>query len=187
MPFWSRAKPEQAILDPMMSLRFAVGALATELGFTATGAGSLCFRPVDGHSFQFVQDKVNDRLDRDTEKTGPTEITEDSYGFRWILAHRRPDQFKSLVDDLYAASLEFSDSGFGSQLLCAVTALRGSDERRIGIVYLYRRGTFYPFAPRPKESRDNKLELRIREVIQGWLPFEPDLKKWFPLWDAPGL
>lgn len=177
----------RAILDPLFSLQLAVGTLATEFGFTPTGVGSVCFRPVEGRSFQSVQNNIRDRLDRDAEKTMPVEITEDSYGFRWIVIYRRPDRFESLVADLHAASFEFADSGFGPQLLCAVTTFQGRDECRIGIVYLYKRGTFYPFAPLPEERRNNGLESRIKDVIQGQLPFAPDLSNWYPLWGAPGL
>ena len=53
------------------------------------------------------------------------------------------------------------------------------------LVYLAKRGTFYPFAPTGSEQRDNELELRIRAVLSDDLPIEPDLSRWFPLWDLP--
>ncbi|MDX6255798.1 MAG: hypothetical protein QOJ11_2132, partial [Frankiales bacterium] len=34
----------------------------------------------------------------------------------------------------------------------------------MALVYLYKRGTFYPFAPLPGEKRDNALELQLRGV-----------------------
>jgi hypothetical protein len=54
-------------------------------------------------------------------------------------------------------------------------------------VYLYKRGTFYPFAPvdNAKERRDTELELRIRSMLGDDLPVESDLARWFPLWDLP--
>jgi hypothetical protein len=54
-------------------------------------------------------------------------------------------------------------------------------------VYLYKRGTFYPFAPddNQKERRDTELELRIRSMLGVDLPVEPDLARWFPMWDLP--
>jgi hypothetical protein len=54
-------------------------------------------------------------------------------------------------------------------------------------VYLYKRGTFYPFAPQPGERRDNALELQIRGVLADDLKVEADLSRWFPVWGAPGL
>ena len=60
-----------------------------------------------------------------------------------------------------------------------------ADTRALFLVYLYKRGTFYPFAPDGKEHRDNELELRIRAVLGSDLPVEADLARWFPLWDMP--
>ncbi|MGW5640631.1 PspA-associated protein PspAB, partial [Streptomyces sp. NPDC003832] len=55
--------------------------------------------------------------------------------------------------------------------------------------YLYKRGTFYPFAPLPGEGqrRDNALELRVRAALGDDLRMEEDLGRWFPVWGAPGL
>jgi hypothetical protein len=53
------------------------------------------------------------------------------------------------------------------------------------IVYLAKRGTFYPFAPTGKEQRDTELELSLRATIGSDLPVEDDLARWFPLWDIP--
>jgi hypothetical protein len=63
------------------------------------------------------------------------------------------------------------------------------DERdsRLAVVYLYKQGSFYPFAPLAGERRDNAVELQVRGVLQGELPVEADLSRWFPLWGAPGL
>ncbi|WP_425458516.1 PspA-associated protein PspAB [Amycolatopsis rhizosphaerae] len=45
----------------------------------------------------------------------------------------------------------------------------------------------YPFAPIGGTRRDNGLELQIRAQLEGELPVEPDLGRWFPLWSAPPL
>jgi hypothetical protein len=56
-------------------------------------------------------------------------------------------------------------------------------------VYLYKRGTFYPFAPvdAATQRRDSALEIQVRALLVGDLPFEPDVTRWFPVWGAPGL
>jgi hypothetical protein len=59
--------------------------------------------------------------------------------------------------------------------------------RKLGLVYLYKRGTFYPFAPLSGERRDNALELQIRGTVGDDLKIEPDLGRWMPIWGAPGL
>ncbi|GAB2930649.1 hypothetical protein GCM10027075_33880 [Streptomyces heilongjiangensis] len=71
-------------------------------------------------------------------------------------------------------------TGRPSALASALTKVTG---------YLYKRGTFYPFAPLPGGAgrRDNALELRVRAVLAEDLRIEPDLGRWFPVWGAPGL
>jgi len=57
--------------------------------------------------------------------------------------------------------------------------------RPVYIVYLAKRGSFYPFAPSGKEQRDTELELRLKSVLGSDLPVETDLSNWFPIWDLP--
>jgi hypothetical protein len=59
--------------------------------------------------------------------------------------------------------------------------------RRLGLVYLYKRGTFYPFAPTGDQQRDSAYELQVRGALGADLPVEADLSRWFPVWGAPGL
>ena len=66
-------------------------------------------------------------------------------------------------------------------------ARRAGRRRAFRLIYLFKRGTFYPFAPvdAEKERRDTELELRIRTMVGADLPVEADLTRWFPLWDMP--
>ena len=57
--------------------------------------------------------------------------------------------------------------------------------RPVYLVYLAKQGTFYPFAPTGNEQRDTELELRLKSVLADDLPVEPDLSRWFPIWDLP--
>jgi hypothetical protein len=71
-------------------------------------------------------------------------------------------------------------------------SFRDSTGRTLALVYLYKQGTFYPFAPQPGEGqqaqrRDNLLEMQVRDLVRNDLPVEPDLQRWMPLWGAPGL
>jgi hypothetical protein len=94
------------------------------------------------------------------------------------------------VTELHAINSSLEAAGFGQQLLCSVIGFAGEvngEQRRLGLVYLYKRGTFYPFAPLSGDKRDNPLELQLRGVIGGDLKIEPDLARWFPVWGAPGL
>ena len=61
--------------------------------------------------------------------------------------------------------------------------------RALALVYLYKRGTFFPFAPVAAggRQRDNLLELQVRDLLAGEIAVEKDLTKWLALWGAPGL
>jgi PspAB-like protein len=53
------------------------------------------------------------------------------------------------------------------------------------LVYLFKRGTFYPFVPVGPEKRNTEEELRLRSLVADDVKIEPDLDRWFPLWDLP--
>ena len=61
------------------------------------------------------------------------------------------------------------------------------DEQTFALVYLYKRGTFYPFAPVAEPRRDTILELQLRDLLADDLAVESDMTRWFPVWGAPGL
>ena len=77
--------------------------------------------------------------------------------------------------------------GFGPQLLVSQVSFRGPADQVLALVYLYKRGTFYPFAPTGDQQRDNVLELQVRDLLAHEWPLEPDLGRWFAIWSAPGL
>jgi hypothetical protein len=184
-----RTKPVQPKLDDLFALPSAAITLEAGTTFKPTGSGSVCFRPVEGRSFSDVQKEVQELLDMSAGEDGalPVEVTKDSYGFTWLVSSRMSDQLDALVTDLHAVNSSLVDAGFGPQLLCTLVAFRDDAERRLALVYLYKRGTFYPFAPLDGEHRDNALELQVKGVIGTDLKFEPDLTRWFPVWGAPGL
>jgi hypothetical protein len=187
---FGRTKPVQPKLDDLFGLPSAAITLQASSGFTPTGSGSVCFRAVEGKTFTDVQKDVRELLDMDTGKPGgglPVEVTRDSYGYTWLVSSHMSDETEALVTDLHAVNSALVDNGFGPQLLCTLVAFRDEAERRLALVYLYKRGTFYPFAPLPGEQRDNGLELQIKGALGDDLKIEQDLTKWFPVWGAPGL
>jgi hypothetical protein len=184
-----RTKPVQPKLDDLFALPSAAITLEAGAGFKPTGSGSVCFRPVEGRSFADVQKDVTELLDVSSGNEGglPVEVSKDSYGYTWIVSSRMSDDIEALVTDLHAVNSALVDNGFGPQLLCTLVAFRDDEERSLALVYLFKRGTFYPFAPTTNEHRDNALELQVKGVIGDDLKFEPDLARWFPVWGAPGL
>ncbi|XVQ13615.1 PspA-associated protein PspAB [Spirillospora sp. CA-255316] len=184
-----RSKPVKPDLDRLFALPTAAVTLEAAAGFTPTGLGSVCFRAVEGGAFARLQRDVQELLDADE---GPrVELSNDSYGYTWLLARHSPDELPALVTDLHAVNASLESAGFGPHLLCSLAGFRGPapEGRRLALVYLYKRGTFYPFAPLPGgvERRDNALELQVRGAVGADLPFEDDLGRWFPVWGAPGL
>jgi hypothetical protein len=53
------------------------------------------------------------------------------------------------------------------------------------VVYLFKRGTFYPFVPDGHEHHNIEQELKLKSLLADDLTIEPDLDRWFPLWDLP--
>ena len=183
-----RSKPVKPDLDQLFGLPSAAITLQAALGFTPTGTGSVCFAAIEGGAFAQVQQDVRALLDADTERGGTrVEFSRDSYGYSWLLSRRAPDSLPALVGDLHAVNTALQDSGFGPQLLCSLAAFHDAELRPLALVYLYKRGTFYPFAPLPGEKRDNPLELQVKAALEDDLRIEEDLTRWFPLWGAPGL
>jgi hypothetical protein len=131
----------------------------------------------------------------------------DKFGYRWIIVEA------SAVDDLvtrvHMVHSSLQDAGWSTQLLCSVFGFAPGPEqgsagsppdtgappasgaaadsitRPLYIVYLAKQGTFYPFAPTGNEQRDTELELRLRSMLADDLTIEPDLSRWFPMWDLP--
>ena len=122
------------------------------------------------------------------ESDGPAvERSVDSFGFTWLVVRSAPDDVADLVTDLHAVNSELEAQGFATGLLCSLVGFADPGGRRVGLVYLYKRGTFYPFAPNGPDSRDALLERQVRDALAGDLTIEPDLARWLPLWGAPGL
>ena len=132
-----------------------------------------------------MQDDLEQLLDADG---GPkVEVSNDKYGFTWLLVRHDPADVPGLVTELHAVNSTLQDNGFGPALLCSLMGFTASDGRRLALVYLSKRGTFYPFAPSGPEQRDTALELQVRSAIAEDLHIEPDLARWVPVWGAPGL
>ena len=182
-----RSKPVRPDLDRLFALPSAAVTLQAGAGLTSTGLGSVCFASVEGGAFAQLRQDVRELLDADTARGGlPVEFSRDAYGYTWLLARHAPGDTASLVGDLHAVNTTLEEQGFGSGLLCSIVTFQDSAGRNVGLVYLYKQGTFYPFAP-SGTRRDNLLELQVRDHLSGELPMEPDLNRWLAVWGAPGL
>lgn len=178
-----RTKPPQADLDVLFSVPQAVLSLEAN-GFAFSGAGSVCFRDAEGSADDAVVDEAEQLVSLDGSAT--VERTDDAYGFHWLTV-TRPHDAPGLCTDLHAVNSGLADAGFGSTLLCSTVVLTAPGGGPLGLVYLFKRGTFYPFAPLDGQRRDNALELQVRGIVAGDVPVESDLSRWMAIWGAPGL
>jgi hypothetical protein len=188
--FWDaitgRTAAKSADLDSLFLIPSAAVTLQTSIGFTPTGTGSVCFRAPDGAAYQQVQDEVVALL-RDAADKPDVQVTRDDFGFTWLVVDRVDDDVEGLCTDLHAINAALEEQGFSTGLLCSLVPFHDQTGRTVGLVYLYKQGTFYPFAPNGPKTRDNLLEIQVRDALAGELPIERDLQRWLALWGAPGL
>lgn len=183
-----RMRVKKADLDALFLVPSAAITLETAAGITPTGAGSVCFRAASGAAFAQTQSDVVELINADPEAPDVS-VSQDRFGFTWLVARRDPSDMGGLCTDLHAVNTLLEEQGFGSGLLCSLIAFRDSSGASVGLVYLYKQGTFYPFAPHggDVETRDNLLELQVRDHLAAELPMESDLQRWMSVWGAPGL
>lgn len=182
-----RSRPKRPDLDSLFLVPSAAITLQTAAGLTPTGTGAVCYRSAAGAAFARTQQDVVELL-RSDARAPRVRTTTDEFGFTWLQVEGDPADTSALCTDLHAVNTTLAEHGFGHGLLCTLVPFRGEDGRRVGLVYLYKQGTFYPFAPVPgSRDRDNVLELQVRDQLTGELAMEKDLHRWLALWDAPGL
>lgn len=180
-----RSRPPRNDLDALFLVPSAAVTLQTAAGFTPTGSGSVCYRAAAGAAFDRTQADIV-ALVEDDPQTPEVTITRDAFGFTWLTVQGDPDDLAGLCADLHAVNTTLQDQGFADGLLCSLVPFVGHGQR-FGLVYLYKQGTFYPFAPTGPDRRDNLLEISVRDHLAGELPMEKSLQRWLALWEAPGL
>ncbi|MDP9019279.1 MAG: hypothetical protein M3N25_00490 [Actinomycetota bacterium] len=180
-----RTTPKAPDLDAMFAVPSAAVTLEVTTGLRPSGQAAVAYKPGSGAAFARTRDELGELLQLSGDRSGSTiRHHDDRYGYRWVVVDD-PD-LEDLVGSVHVVNRSLEDQGYGSQLLCSVFGFSpASGGAPCHLVYLYKRGSFYPFAPRPGERRDNELELQVRGALDGELPLEPDLSRWFPLWGLP--
>jgi hypothetical protein len=178
-----RSKSVPPNLDQLFALPAAAINLQAATGYRPTGTGSVCFKAAEGGGFAALRDQVDKLLALDHGKyTSQT----DRYGYTWLVRETSADDVAGLVTDLHSVNSTLVDAGFGAALLCTLVAFTDGSQP-LGLVYLYKQGSWYPFVPAGPDRRDNPTELQVRSVLTDDLRIEPDLTRWFPVFGAPGL
>ncbi len=209
-----RTKPAQADLDALFGLSGAFITLEASESLVPSGEGGVCYKPAAGQVFAHTAQEMESLLGLGGGPTKVREET-DQYGFHWVVlgqgaggaasasaggavdgAGSAPgDDPQALVNQVHLVNSTLQEQGFGPQLLCSVFGFRpataaaataGSTRATAYIVYLYKRGTFYPFVPLPgREQRDVETELRLSIVLADDLKVEKDKANWMALWGLP--
>ena len=171
--------------DRLFALTTAYVTLETQLGVRTRGVAGIVFQPLDTSDFRSIVTEMEEVVRAtSSEAAGGLETSDDSFGYRWMIL-RDPD-FEDLVVGVNAVSSALEAGGYGERILCAVFPFEEAGGAARYWIYNYKRGTFYPFVPTGgDEQRDTERELRLKAQIGVELPVEPELERWFPLWDIP--
>jgi hypothetical protein len=172
--------------EDLFGMSTAYLTMQAELGYDAVDEAALCFASVDSTDFTDTVDEVIAILERGREETGTeAELHEDDHGYRWVVL-RDEDDYEDLVTSMHFAADTFIERDYGSRLLAAVFGFEKRGEPAYWI-YSFRRGAYYPFAPRPGNDRDESVEFKLESVLDGELGIEDDKEYWYPLWPSePG-
>jgi hypothetical protein len=179
-----RSRPVKSKVEKLFALSTAQVTLSVKLNLEPTGRAGICFKPVETSYFDAAEAELRQMLDVASKETG-TAIgsVKDEYNYRWVLLV--DEDFEDLVATLHMVSQTLQEHGFGEQLLAAAFEFHNPDRQRAYWIYNYKRGSFYPFVPLDGKRRDHPLELRLRALMERELPVEPEIERWYPLWDIP--
>lgn len=182
---FGRTLPEPSRTDKLFALATAYVELQEDYGLSSTGRAGIAYRPVESSFFDEAQAELRGVLQISGRETGTAvAVRKDAYGYEWVV-FSDPD-FEDLVSTAHIVARILEDHGFGPQVLAAVFEFTDREGRRVYLIYNYKRGSFYPFVPRPgRKDRDVPYELRLKALLEAKLPLESDLGRWFPLWDPP--
>ncbi len=180
---FGRRKLKEASREKLFAISTARITLESELGLKPVAA-AVCFKPLSAGEFVRAENELQELLGKVAQESGSRlERRSDQFGYEWIVL--RDEDFEDLVTSAHLIGEELQSRGFGPQLLAAVFRFEG-DSNPVFWIYGYKRGAFWPFVPTGGEQeRDNARELELKAKLERELPIEPDLSRWFGVFDAP--
>ena len=176
--------------DRLFAISTAYVTLQAEHGIEPTGTAAIVFQALETSEFESTIRDMEEVVRATGGESGTTVATQDdSYGYRWMVL-RNPAGAPSVEDlavGVNAVSTSIETGGHGERLLCAVFAFTDNHQRKVYFIYNYKRGYWYPFVPDPTGAKERltERELQIKAQMDGELPIEPELERWFPLWGIP--
>ncbi len=182
--FFGRKKLKEPAGDRIFALTTAAVTLDVECSVKTAGVGAVVFKPLSAGGFTQVDQDVEQLLQAVAAGSGSKlDRKTDSFGFEWVIVEDA--DLEDQVAAVHAVANEFQARGFGAQLLAAAFRFEGGTHP-VYWVYGFKTGKFWPFVPTgEKQDRDNARELELKAKLEPELPVEPDLSKWFGLFDAP--
>ena len=169
--------------DDLFGMSTAHLTMEADLGFDPAGVAALCFAGVDSTDFADAVAEVEAILEAGEVETGTeARFVDDSHGYKWVVLS--DSDFEDLVISVHFAADTLIERGYGSRLLAALFGFEKSGP--VYWVYSFRRGAYYPFAPRAGNERDSSVEFKLESVLDGELEVEPEKEYWYPLWPSSG-
>jgi hypothetical protein len=172
--------------DRLFAITTAYIDLQARSGVRSGGAAAIVFQPLATGDFEQLVSDVEAVVRSTGEETASTvERSTDTFGYHWMIV--RDDDVDDLAVGINAVSDELATGGYADRVLCAVFAFADAQGAPLYLIYNYKRGTWYPFAPSAAaaQERDTERELRLRALLGDGLPVEPEVSRWFPLWGIP--
>lgn len=178
-----RAKPK---MDPLFALPTALVDLEAA-GIRPLGVGGLCVRAPEGGMFLAAVEEIGSVLDLyRSEHALALRTPADDLGFRWWVLTAPEPALDDVVTGVHMVGEELRQRGYGDALVAAAFPLDELGAGPFTLIYNYRRGLYYPFVPvGGRHERDNARELRLSGTLPKSLPQEPEIDRWYALWDAP--
>jgi hypothetical protein len=170
--------------DRLFAMSTAQVTLETAMGLKHRSVAGIAFQSLATADFKEIVDDTKELLQGAAADTGTkVETATDDYGYAWVIL--RDEDFEDLVVAINTVSSSLEGGGYGDRLLAAVFAFE-EDGRPIYFIYNFKRGTYYPFVPAPgTQKRNTERELQLKAQLGADLPLEPELERWFPLWEIP--
>ncbi|OLE17587.1 MAG: hypothetical protein AUG88_06485 [Actinobacteria bacterium 13_1_20CM_4_68_12] len=181
-----RKKLKGPAQDRLFALSTARVTLDAELGLQTAGSGGIVFKPLSAGEFVRAENDLQQVLDAVAGESGSRlERKSDDFGYEWIVV--RDADLEDQVTTVHAVAQGLQEAGFGEQLLAAAFKFESNvgDRKVVYWVYGYKQGAFWPFVPTGEKDRDNAEELELKAKLDNELPIEPDLSRWFGLFNAP--